>query len=107
MSTTPEQITARLAVAEEVLGLMGRRRVSQTALARHLGMSQPALSKRLNAVQTFSLDELLAIAAYFDVEVTALFNGVGQGESPSRWITTADGEVVPACDGQLDLLTAA
>lgn len=99
MSTTPEHHAARLAVAEEVLSLMGRRRVSQTTLATHLGMSQPALSKRLGAKQPFTMDELLEIAAYFDVEVTALLVSVVQGGSSSPWIT--------ALAGQLDLFASA
>jgi len=99
MSTAPEHIAARLAVAGEVLSLMGRHRVSQTKLGKHLDLSQPALSKRLNGTQPFSADELIAIAAYFDVEVTALFSGVEQGKSSLPCITT--------CPGQLELALAA
>lgn len=73
--------------------MMGRHRTSQTTLAAALGMSQPALSKRLGAHQPFNLDDLCDIAAYFDVEVTALFAGIVQGGSSSPWITTLDGQL--------------
>lgn len=105
MSTAPEHMNPRLAVAEEILSLMGRRRVSQTKLAEALTamgvkMTQPMLSKRLDGKHAFDIDELLAIAAYFDVEVTALFIGLEQGRSSLPWITTE-------CDDQLDLFAAA
>lgn len=116
MSTTPEHTNARLAVAEEVLSLMGRRRVSQTKLAEELSrrgcpMSQPSLSKRLSGLVPFDTDELLAVAAYFDVEVTKLFVGLTQGGSPLPWTTTPTESdetdiLVTECDGQLDLLAA-
>lgn len=69
---------------------MGRHQVSQVTLAAHIGISQPSLSQRLNGNKPFSTDELFAVAAYFDVEVTALFLGVTQGPSQSPWITTHD-----------------
>lgn len=100
MASTTDHMKARLAVAGEVLALMGRHRTSQVELARQIGLSQPALSKRLDGSQEFKFDELMGIAAYFDKEVTALFASVVQGESSSPWITTR----IP---GQLDLLTAA
>lgn len=65
---------AREAIASEVRALMGRHRVSQTGLAAVLGMSQSALSRRLNAEQPFDADELLAIARFFKVNVTQLLS---------------------------------
>jgi transcriptional regulator with XRE-family HTH domain len=75
----------REAVAEEIRALMGRRRVSQTRLAKVLGMSQPSLSNRLTGGQPFDVDELFTLAEYFGVEVTALF-----GTSPKSAWNTAD-----------------
>ena len=68
---------------------MGRHRVSQITLAGHIGISQPALSRRLLGEHPFDMDELLSIAAFFNVEVTALLSGISeQGASSSPWITT-------------------
>lgn len=90
---------------------MGRRRISQTALAEALGMSQPSLSKRLSGDQAFSLDELLAVAAFFDVEVTALLVGLTQGGSPLPWMSMPTESDIPGisvtqCEGQESLLAA-
>ena len=93
MAASPQHLSDRLAVAEEIRALMGRRRTSQTALAHVLELSQPSLSKRLSGDQAFSLDELLAIAAHFDVEVTALLVGIGQDKSSSPWIPINPGQL--------------
>lgn len=97
METTPKAPAPRLAVAAEILALMGRTRTSQKALAAVLGLSQPSLSKRLSGKQAFDLDELLKIAAHFDVVVTDLLVAVGRDVSELPWITMP---------GQLSLLAA-
>lgn len=60
------------AIAGEVLALMGRHRVSQQKLGRIIGMSQPTLSKRLGGIVPWSIDELEAVAAHFDVSIGSL-----------------------------------
>lgn len=102
MAALPEphsdpRIIARRAIAEEVLALMGRHRTSQKTLATYLGMSQPALSKRLAGFQPFDADELLDVAAFFEVDVTALLVGVRTGSFSS--LLTALPE--PTGQGQL------
>jgi predicted transcriptional regulator len=64
----PSADLGREAIASEVRSLMGRRRVSQTALARLLGISQSALSRRLVGEQPFDTDELFVIARHLGVE---------------------------------------
>jgi transcriptional regulator with XRE-family HTH domain len=61
----------REAVAGEVRSLMGRHRVSQTRLAAALGMSQSALSRRLNGELPFDLDDVLKMADHFHVPLSA------------------------------------
>jgi transcriptional regulator with XRE-family HTH domain len=61
------------AVSEEILALMGRRRISQTKLAEHLGINQGTLSKRLRGTQPWTITDLEAVAEFFDVSITALF----------------------------------
>jgi len=69
-------------VASEVRALMGRHRVSQTALADALGLSQSSLSARLRCELPFDVDELSRVAAHFDVPITDLF-----GSPNSAWST--------------------
>lgn len=99
MAVTPQHI-AREVIAGNIRALMGRHKCSQEKLAKEaLGRSQPVISKRLSCEVAFDIDELLAIADYFNVEVTVLLDGIGQDGSSSRWITTE-------CEGQLVLLAA-
>ncbi|HEX7277244.1 MAG TPA: helix-turn-helix domain-containing protein [Acidimicrobiales bacterium] len=70
---------ARERVAGEVRALMGRHRVSQTALASVLGINQSSLSARLCGKLPFDLDELFIIAKHFNVEVTSLLGSPKTG----------------------------
>lgn len=79
MESTPQPIDPRVAVAEEILALMGRTRTRQNTLARAIGISQPSLSKRLSGQHPFDLDELTSIAAYFGVEISDLLAGLRTG----------------------------
>lgn len=64
----------RSLIAGNILALMGRHRVSQRRLGEVLGLTQPPLSKRLAGKVAFDMDEIEAIAAFFDVPVTDLFD---------------------------------
>lgn len=48
---------------------MARRRLSNKALAEHLGMSQVGVSRRLSGKQSLTVDELAGIAEFLDVPV--------------------------------------
>lgn len=65
-------------VAAAVRAELARASRTQQSLAAHLHLSQPAISRRLSGDVSFSIDELVSIAAYLDVEV-ALF--VPQGKA--------------------------
>ena len=76
--------TTREAIAGNVRALLGRHRTSQTAIAKHLGTTQQSLSRRLVGAVAFDTDELSAIAAYFDVPITDLFDGIrGDAVNPN------------------------
>ncbi|MGA5542729.1 helix-turn-helix domain-containing protein [Mycobacterium sp. NPDC051198] len=53
---------------------MARRGVSQTKVAGVLGLSQSAISARLSGRTPFDVNELVAIADYLDVPITALID---------------------------------
>lgn len=78
-----KRMALREAVAEEVRVLIARRRLNQTVLAGAIGMSQSALSRRLSTEKPFDLDELEALANYFDVPLSALIPQVAYPGSES------------------------
>lgn len=55
---------------------MARQRVSQTELARALGMTQPGVSRRIRGDVSWSADELIRVAATLGVPVAELYVGV-------------------------------
>ena len=59
-------------VAENIRVESARRGYSQSALARAISMSQPALNQRWRGAARWQLDELEAIARLFGVPVTYL-----------------------------------
>lgn len=61
-------------VSENVRALMARTRTKQQALAVALGMTQGAVSKKVNGDRPFTLDELELVADYFGVPVQSLFD---------------------------------
>lgn len=73
MSTTPTHITGANVRAE-----MARKKISQTRLAEHLGISQTSVAARLNGRIAFDINELHTIAAYLDVPLTALLPATTQ-----------------------------
>jgi transcriptional regulator with XRE-family HTH domain len=61
------------AVAEEVRAVAARRRYSQVRVARVLGCSQAAVSRKFSGQVPFDVDELLRLAAEWAVPVTDFF----------------------------------
>lgn len=59
-------------VSGEVRAAMARKRVTQSVLAAHLGISQAALSRRLRGEIPFDVNELALIASHLDVTIDAL-----------------------------------
>lgn len=59
-------------VAGEVRAAAGRRRMSSAHLARELGMSEMAMSRRMSGKMPFRVDELAQLADILGVEVIDL-----------------------------------
>lgn len=59
-------------VAASVRAEMARRDVTQARLAEALGMTQPAISRRVSGQLPFDVDELHRIARFLDIPVSAL-----------------------------------
>lgn len=75
MTTTPQDqrgdaIAHR--VSDEVRAWLGRRRRTQSDLARHMGIAKSAVSVRLNGSREFSISELVEIAAWLDISLADL-----------------------------------
>lgn len=64
----------REAVAAEVRAAMGRKRMTQVALAEKVGMSRPAMSDRLACRRPFDLDQLVGIADTLDLDLADLLD---------------------------------
>jgi transcriptional regulator with XRE-family HTH domain len=62
-------------VSENVRALMARTRTRQQALALVLGMTQGAVSKKVNGDRPFTLDEVEIVARHFGVPIASLFEG--------------------------------
>jgi len=77
-----EALRVRTCIIEEIGALMGRRRLTQIALADRLGWTQPYLSRRLTGKTAFSTDDLVAVAETFGIAVTTLF-GAEEGTTPT------------------------
>jgi len=84
----------RRTVAEEVRVLLTRRAITQKVLAAEIGMGQPQMSRRLKGHVPFDVDELEAIAAFFDVPITDLFGAADLRNRGTRCISDSpDGAV--------------
>lgn len=73
-------ITPSGAAGANVRAEMARKVMTQTALARHLGFSQVALSARLRGVTPFDVNELARCAEVLGVPLDRLLDGVGSRE---------------------------
>lgn len=66
------QTTASVLV--EIRAWMARRDMSQSELARRLGVTSPWVNKRLHEVVPISVDDLIAIAEVLDVSPMTFFD---------------------------------
>jgi transcriptional regulator with XRE-family HTH domain len=51
---------------------MARKRISQTAAARALGISQSSMSRRLVGLSPFTVDDLYVLARLFGIDAAEL-----------------------------------
>lgn len=63
-------------VGDNVAAEMKRRRLSQSVLAQHLGLSQAAVSARLRGVTSWRVDELQVVADALGVPISTLLGEV-------------------------------
>lgn len=85
---TDVDLSAR--AADEIMAWLGRRRMSKSQLARHLGVSHTWVTNRINGSQEIGLNELQRIAAALNVEIGELIP-----QRSGRLITTADAQAEP------------
>lgn len=69
MTTTTDY---RESVAAEIRAAMGRKRMTQAALAERIGISRPALSDRLACRRPFDTDQLVAACDALDLDLLDL-----------------------------------
>lgn len=74
------QSTAEV-VGATVRAELARAGKSQTDLAAVLGVTQTAVSKRLRGVTPFDVNELAAVAAALDLDMSVLIAGTDQRQS--------------------------
>ena len=78
----------RQVVTENIRALMARRGVRQPQIMALLGLSQPAVSRRLNGQLAWDIDELEKIGIAFEVSVAELVGGTSQDPGPGSSRTT-------------------
>lgn len=74
MDQTPATVTAGAVRAE-----LARRRITGRKLAADLGWSKTTTARRLNGEYPLTVDELVAVAHYLDLPVTALLPADARG----------------------------
>jgi predicted XRE-type DNA-binding protein len=78
-------------VGELVHQHMWRQKITQTALAQVLGVSQPAIAKKVRGERPFSIDELLTVAAHLNLPITDLLPNAGRPDPEGSDLTGAPG----------------
>jgi transcriptional regulator with XRE-family HTH domain len=73
-TTQTRKLRRRAEIARKVRGLLGERNMSKTELGRRIGLSQSAISRRVNALEAFDIDEIERIAEVLDVSVVDLLS---------------------------------
>lgn len=63
-------------IVSTVKAEMARRGLTQRAVAKALGISEPAVSERFNGKTRLTVDELVSIAGILDVAVSVLVSDV-------------------------------
>lgn len=75
----------RQRVAGEMRAVLGREKISQTALAETLNENQQWVSRRVNAEVAITLDDLERIAAALDVPLSTLLPRLDSGQQPAGY----------------------
>lgn len=81
-------LSADLLVGERIYMLMRRQGISQMQLARHLGIAQTAISKRLRGQRSWSVSDLQITAGVLGVTIADLVADAEEtalSEPAARW----------------------
>lgn len=70
--TKAHDTNVNVLVGELVHQHMWRDKITQTQVAQALGVGQPAIARKLRGERPFTIDELLAVAAFLDRPITDL-----------------------------------
>ncbi len=88
-------------MGERIHNLLWRAKITQTAFAKSLGLSQTAMSRKLRGERAFTLDEILSISSQMGVTLDYLFgksDDMGPGSSlnlpPSDYMSAVSAEVI-------------
>ena len=81
-------------VGSRLRKLRRQRSLTQSELARQIGIQQSDLSRMEQGEYRVSLDNLFKILAVFDVDITEFFNGAQRQESTSRPLSQQDMQVL-------------
>ena len=68
-------INADYLVGEHIHLLMRRNKITQVELSKELNIAQPSLGRKLFGLRSWTIDELLATAKYFNVPLSDLMPG--------------------------------
>lgn len=77
------QIDISRRVAAELRAILARQNRKQVELASHLGISQAAMSNRLNGQQALTIDELMAIGTFLRADVPGILRDAIYAEAAS------------------------
>lgn len=78
-------------IADEIGVILLRRRMTALELARRIGMSQSAMSRRMVGDQAFDVNELQRIAEVLDVGVIDLLPRAEREREATHWYPEAAG----------------
>ncbi|MFB9703341.1 helix-turn-helix domain-containing protein [Rhodococcus aetherivorans] len=74
--------TRRQAIARRLRGKLGERRMSQTRLSELSGINSSGLSRRLNGLMPFDIDELEVICYILEVDLDEILTGIANPRHP-------------------------
>ena len=92
------------AIGERVHRVMWKRRITQSALAEHLGMSQSAISRKLHGDRPWDADDIIHVADALGLTLDWLFFGDGETPDPEGSNGSAPGVGIEPTTCGLQLL---
>jgi len=76
------------AVAAEVRAMKGRRNVTSKAIAERIGLTEMALSRRMNGTTPFSIGELQLLVRLFKCDLDELLPHLDSNQKPFGYRST-------------------